>query len=528
MSAERGESALQHDAARFIWPSSCGSVRRRVGRHALVLLLAILLGLALAVRLGLTINNDVAWYIYSANAFLDGGRLYDDVFFEVNPPLMLYLTVPGVALARLSGIGLISGYVLSVFALVALSLSLSAAVSPARWRSGCLILLFLVLVVLPAGDFGQRSHLMVTLALPYLLLTAARLRGDEPCGTALAAVVGAAAGLGFAIKPHYLLVPATLELVLWRRRRRPGSVLRAETLALGAVLASYAASIFAFTPEYLTRVIPYALEVYNSAYRNGWSFVLARPETLLVPMAAFLHLRIRRSLPAPQAVTGDVFTAAALALFAIYLVQMKGWNYHIYPATAMLVLLAGNWALSPPAPGLLLRLAGTTLAGLLVIKAAILADNRYPLMDRLMPYIRANGADAIYFFSSNTWTGFPMTLYADVEWTSRFPAVWLLPGIVNAGNRAGRDGDSEALAEIERFVTEAVVADLAARPPDIVFVDARPEKPWYRRPGFDFIAHFSADRRFAALWAGYRLIGDIQGFEIYERKDAPGASPLIN
>ena len=43
---------------------------------------------------------------------------------------MLYLTVPGVALARLTGFGLVPGYVLSVFAVIALSLSLRAAVHP--------------------------------------------------------------------------------------------------------------------------------------------------------------------------------------------------------------------------------------------------------------------------------------------------------------------------------------------------------------------------------------------------------------
>ncbi|MGH6899042.1 MAG: hypothetical protein ACREJ5_21260 [Geminicoccaceae bacterium] len=405
-------------------------------------------------------------------------------------------------------------YVLSVFAVIALSLRLAAAVLPGRQRSGVLVLMLLVLAILPAGDFGQRSHLMVSLALPYLLLSALRLQGGAPCGTAIAAAVGALAGLGFAIKPHYLLLPATLECLLWWRRRRPSSAFRPETLALAAVLVSYAAAVLLFTPEYLTRVIPYALEVYNGAYRNSWSVVLARPETLLVPLVGLLHLRARRSLAAPQAAMGDVLIAAMLTLFALYLGQMKGWNYHIYPTTAMLVLVAGNLALAA-APGRPVRLVGLALAGLLVSKAAILADNRYPLMDRLRPFIDVRGAEAIYFFSSNTWTGFPMTLYANVAWASRFPALWLLPGIVNATNAAGADRETEALAEIDRFTTEAVIADLSARPPDVVFVDARPWKSWYREPGFDFIGHFSADPRFAALWAEYELIGSVDGFEVY-------------
>jgi hypothetical protein len=147
----------------------------------------------------------------------------------------------------------------------------------------------------------------------------------------------------------------------------------------------------------------------------------------------------------------------------------------------------------------------------------MMADNRDPLMDRLLPYVRENRADEIYFFSSNTWTGFPITVYAGVAWASRFPALWLLPAIVNAEDSAAPGGHSEALAEIDRFETEALIADLSAHPPDIVFVDARPLKPWYRKPGFDFIAHFSADPRFASLWARYQLIDTVGGFEIYSR-----------
>ncbi len=35
----------------------------------------------------------------------------------------------------------------------------------------------------------------------------------------------------------------------------------------------------------------------------------------------------------------------------------------------------------------------------------------------------------MYFFSSNTYTAFPLVVYAEVEWASRFPALWLMPGV---------------------------------------------------------------------------------------------------
>ena len=54
-------------------------------------------------RFSTYINHDVAWYLYSAGRLLDGGRMYQDMFVDVNPPLALYLTVPPVYLARLTG-----------------------------------------------------------------------------------------------------------------------------------------------------------------------------------------------------------------------------------------------------------------------------------------------------------------------------------------------------------------------------------------------------------------------------------------
>jgi hypothetical protein len=150
-----------------------------MGRHGPTLLIALLIAVTVASKLGQTAHADVGWYLYSAGAFLDGGRLYDDVFFEMNPPLMLYLTVPGVVLARLTGLFSVHAYFLTVFAVVAFTLWLATRILPALEGQAGLVIAFVVLAILPAGDFGQRPHLMVCLALPYLLLVADRLHNDK-------------------------------------------------------------------------------------------------------------------------------------------------------------------------------------------------------------------------------------------------------------------------------------------------------------------------------------------------------------
>jgi hypothetical protein len=526
-------------------------VLRALGDARVVMaLFAALITLGAAMWLFRTIHNDVSWYIYSAGALLDGGRLYDDIFFEVNPPLMLYLTVPGVAGARLFGVFPIHGYVATVFALMALSLALTSRVLsrmpdfPDTDRRGFLLLCLVVLVIVPAGDLGQRSHVMLMLALPYMALIALRARG-ESCGAGFAVLLGVLAGVGFSIKPHYLVVPLVLELYLVVRSRKPGGMFRPETRALAGAVIAYLAAVVAFTPEYLGRVVPWALEVYNGAYRNDLVFVLARIETFLLPCVLFLQYRTREAQRVGS--LGDVFVLAAAAFFLSYVAQMKGWNYQILPVTTMILLAlaayiaggirsrhtdAGDTRDTGDTKTLPARTASPVILlaaiplFLLPGKAIVQGDYLFPARDRLVPIVREHAAgSSMYFFSSNTYTAFPLVVYAEVEWASRFASLWLVPGVerwLRTPQEGGADaGSLETLAVIDRYTRDSVVADLTRFEPAIIVVDARDPKPWYDGTGFDFIEHFSSDPRFTAIWERYELIDGEGVFEVYRRCDGP-------
>jgi hypothetical protein len=503
-------------------------------RKARWLLLSLFI-VSIAVRLSQTVNNDVAWYVYSAGAWIDGGRLYRDIFFEVNPPLTLYLTAPAVYLAKFAGLFPVHVYLVYVFVLIALSLALFQRViarlpsaSPASVR-GLVLAGLLALVIAPAGDFGQREHLMMILCLPFVALLAQRASGGI-FGWPLAAVIGAMAGLGFAIKPHFLFVLLAIELYLLLHSRRLVACLRPETVTLAASGLLYGASLILVTPDYLTSVVPYALEVYNANYRNSLGFVLARKETFLVPLTVLLYLTIRRRQSLRELT--DVFLISVVCFFAVYLVQMKGWNYQIYPVTAWLVMsfalvIAGTPGEDPAAAPVpdgarrpILSLAALAMIGIMVLKPLAFGGNNYPLTNYLRPMVQEHATgDSIYFFSSN--------------------ALWLLPGLVNyrRGEPEPASAEREAMMErIERFVTEAVVSDLTRNSPALIMVDARPEKQWYSEPGFDFIAYFSVDPRFRALWSRYEKIEEVEGWQVFRRCDAacsavrprllgPGESP---
>ncbi len=485
------------------------------------------------------INHDTAWYLQSVAAFFDGGRLYRDVFFDVNPPLAFYLAVPPAYLARLTGLFPVDVFVVYVFGLIALSLILVWQLLPARsdrpLGRGLLFAAMLALVVAPAHVFGQREHLMLVLALPYLLLLAGRASGAE-FGRSMAVAVGVLAALGFGLKPHFLLVLAGLELYLLLRRKRLGGLFRSETLAMAAVLLLYGGAVLAVTPDYVTRVVPYALAVYNDAYRNSLTHLLWRQETLFVVLLPLLHL-VARPRTASKAF-GDVFVIAAVCFYVVYFIQMKGWLYHLYPASACLLLAAGAMLFGTPlsAPAEVPVTLGKRPAFNTILTAAIAlmmlvgaalwrGGYRNAYTEAFAPIVREHAAgSSILVLTTEVSRAFPLVNYAGVEWSSRFSALWLLPGLERARRApaAPMTGERRALLdEIEGFLIDAVVADLGKRPPAVVIVDMREEKSYFGGLRFDYLAYFSKDPRFAEIWSRYELLVNFGTYDVYKRRPGP-------
>jgi hypothetical protein len=520
---------------------TAAALRRAVaGTSALIdsrpLLCAVLAALsvaALTLRLGGMINHDTAWYLYATGRLLDGARLYVDIV-ELNPPLAFYLTVPPVMVARLLGLASVDVFVVYVFALAAGSLALTRRVlcslppEEARLRRWLLVAALFAVVALPGPAFGQREHFMVILGLPYLALIAMRANGRAvPLGLALAA--GIAGCLGFALKPPFLAVPAVLELYLFAVRRPRLPLLRSETLALGVSVAVYALSIPLLTPEYVDFIVPMTAAVYG-AFEAPLLVVLARIETLLVPFAIAAVLVMRDRSAGSRAV--EVFLIAGVSDYALYLVQMKGWQYQAYPVSAMLMLIAGA-SLARPHPnqdrsraGALRILRPSLLAVLLLATLmtdlTIRGNYRNGLATALLPLVRANAAEGgVAVLSANVSWGFPLAYYAGADWPLRFPALWPLPGLVRA--RAADRGPAPALDRLERYVTDAVVEDFTRRPPAVVLVDIRARKNYFGDLPFDYLEFFGRDPRFRRLWQDYAFAKAGPSVAVYVRRPGQGA-----
>jgi hypothetical protein len=146
-----------------------------------------------------------------------GARLYIDVV-EINPPLIIWLDTIPVALGHVlhvsSGViynAMTLGLVLASVCCCNSLLRRSLRDAPELRRTVVWALLF-ALLPLAREDFGEREHLFLALALPYVLLTIQSIGGDD-IKPGVSLPVGIAAGIGIALKPYFVTLFVAIEVV---------------------------------------------------------------------------------------------------------------------------------------------------------------------------------------------------------------------------------------------------------------------------------------------------------------------------
>ncbi len=388
-------------------------------------------------------NFDVAWYLYAAGRVLDGARLYVDIV-EVNPPLILALSMTVEAVARLLGIPALVLFPLVVLGLIAVSLALCARLTatllPAGLGRVAILAQAYFLLVHVRPMFGQREHLLLILILPYLHAAAERARGgtlSRPLGIG----TGLLAGVGFGLKPFFLPTFAAVELYLLSRRG--GRIaMRDQALAVVGVLLLYAGAVVVLTPEYFPLARACA-RIYR-AYQPYGALLGPSSWRLVIVAVAIAWARVRvRGLAAEWT---DILSVTVLGLTCAVYLQGKGWLYHWYPAVAVsgiliLVSLAAAWGAS--AAGV--RRGGREIGLVAVVLVSCLWTlARWSAVTErtaeLGAQVRFHAAGAsIFAFSSYAGAGFPLVNETRVSWASRHLTLWQIPGFYQDGGWAQAD-----------------------------------------------------------------------------------------
>jgi hypothetical protein len=481
------------------------------------LMLACVTAAVLFATLRLPLKDDIAWLLYVARRWMAGRALYVDVV-EVNPPLIVWISAIPLEISRLLGVD--AKY-------VAMPAFVAAVLGCGWWASGLLrqlgglftdritvfALIGSVLLIIPAGELGQREHLLVAAVLPYLVLFAGSLDGRRP-GAWDAVFAGVLAGLGCALKPRYAGVFVVLECLAFTRGLRPWRLM---PMAAGVTMVGYAGMIALVCPAYLRRAVPLALALYG-ATDVPFSDLMADSAVILIGETVAVTLLAMRWRNLPERSLLLTLIVFALTSTAICFLDGKDWFYHRLPAMVTIVLALLAWAASTFAQRRAAPAGVTFTMGLAGLAAVIFAIATYQRIEpemaqavepndstvaRLEQIVRKQHARTYIAFSEWIALGFPVVNNTGVAWASRFDSMWALKGELW---RAHFDPATATEWPVGRWV----VHDFIAGCPDIAVVDTR--------EGTNYIGVLSAaDPAFARAWSRYRLISAFDGLAVYKR-----------
>jgi hypothetical protein len=464
---------------------------------------------ALSVHLSGFMNLDNASMLYASERLVAGEKPYVD-FYEVNPPLILWIYALPVLAANIFAIDAIPAFFVFVMMLALTSLSLayremqSQSFFDKKITRG-VVFSGLAITVLGCSGllYGQREHFFILLILPYFIqsLTLARER-EWGMRQMLIALM---AGIGFSIKPFFVLVWGANELIGALAARRLRLLCRPTNIVIGLTGVTYIGFAYWLTPNYFSLIIPYLQLTYIGF--NAPFAELFKAGMLLAVMYALPQFFVKTEGSAR--LVKHRLLACMIAGIAILVMQTKGWVNHYYPmmffgSLSFAVLLAyilerkpeltlRNFALMWCMGFVVFLLPVFQLAGFRESQAA-----QKDYIAQIEKYVIQNRAQGkpLLILSYNLGAAFPAMNYLPVTFPFHFHSQWLLPGIA-AAEKAG--GATPELDAARQFAIDTLAGDLERLKPPVVVVDNNN----------NYIEDFSRDDRFSALWKNYRQAGKI-------------------
>jgi hypothetical protein len=487
-------------------------------------------------QLPVPVNHDAAWILLGAQRLLDGAAFGEQVV-DVNPPLAWWISAIPVALAGATGLPIGPVFKCFIIALslgsVALGFSLMRKLNiGAESRHLLCVLLLAVLLIAPGYDFGQREHIMVILALPWVWMAAARVSGVQ-VPPSQAGAIAVLAACGICLKPFFVLIPIAVEVAVLALTRRPALLWRIENLVMVAFGLGYIAAVWLFAPAYFTAIGPAVMANYV-AYNTSLDRVLIKSLVMLgLPLLAVSAIFLttwRSGIPRPV-VAGLAATFGAL-LAAV--VQMKGWMYHLYPAAAFMAIPLAFIVSMPAGTG---RSGSTRLPVVLcalglafvIVRPAVLfvADMqddtgtraRVEAMARAVQGPDGNGYK-VFAFNSSPRDVMPAVLLANARWSSVACCFHFIPALVQDNHGlSGLTADEMALRKANALAQiEGIAADLARERPEVILVDDDRYKLGFHGLKFDWLSFADGHAGLGSQLRHYERGGRIGDFIVLRRK----------
>lgn len=466
---------------------------------ALRLAVAAVILLAFAIQMVGGLNPDVSWLLTVGERMLSGQHLYIDIY-ELNPPMSALLYLPFVALAQIVGAPAEPIVVAAVLLLAVLALAIGTDIL----RRGGLVsntgiwwlIASTALTILPGQNFGEREHIAVILLLPLLAVSALRSTGQTPAFAHMV-IAGLAAGLVMTIKPHFALPILLIALYSAFRAQSWRAIFNPEHVLAGLVLIAYWLAVWVWFPSFFSTMLPLASTAYLADRASLVSLVFGLPLVPIWLLLAGLVLLYRREMVSGS---NGQYVAAALGFFLAYLVQGKGFVYHLLPTQLLLGLVFAQCFVDRNAQGrgkaIPIALAVCLLAapGIHAIQGNSLRNEALEVLAPLGPGLKiANLTSQLEIASP---------LHRDLGGTlvNSGPCLWITLGAVRQRIATTDPAVVQEMAALETYERSRLRDDMLANPPDIILAGG---------DQFDWIGWASQDPEIAVMLSGYALLAQV-------------------
>ena len=461
------------------------------------------------------LTHDVVWQFWISRQMLGGAILYDDII-EINPPLWFWMGVAISWIANQIGLSAIFLLKFSVVTSALISTLLTDSFLPRnglKHRSFVAIASFFVLTLLPIYDFGQREQLALIAALPYCALISARCR-CESVPALKAVTIGLMAAAGFALKHYFAAVPLLLEIMLIVSLRRKYRPLRPETLILAASAVIYVAVIVAFTPEFLTKVVPMVRLAYGGYENPLLALLIGEHQTAIYIL--LLALIISRRICDFRISNTAAYLVATCGFAIAYFAQQKGWQYHSLPISGLLTinlitLLAEARKRLVPGRSLLAgSFALATVFWIFIYSIGPYRSGEEAAFNSATKSLKPG--DTIFVASTGPRLAWPMVEEQGYKWPSRYFALWTTAGTEAPGTSPEKKRKFEHLAE---DIRTDIAHDLTCLPPKIILVENPIRNRHLSQSDFSYIKYLRLDDALANFLENYTFAGKETGMDIY-------------
>lgn len=458
------------------------------------------------------LNPDVSWLLTVGERMLAGQQLYFDIH-ELNPPMSALLYLPFVALANAMSLPpeplVIGAILLLAFASLGFSVFIlhraGVIEQPGLWW----LVSLMALTLLPGDNFGEREHIAVILLLPMLSIATLYQQGRSPALVA-AIISGLMAGLVMTIKPHFALPILAVALfgAVMARSWRP--IFNLPHVIAGAVLLAYWLAVWFCFPGFFDTMLPIASDAYVADRRPllALAFNWLSASFWLILAGLVLIYRVELS----KGALGS-YLAATAGFFLVYLIQGKGFIYHLMPAQLLVSLVFAYCFLRRNAVG---RMAPVNvgLAIALLAYPSALDIRGEGWRNEAREILRPLGAGLkIANLTSQLEIASPLHREVGGTLINSGPCLWITLG---AARRRVATTDTVVIArlnELEAFERAQLLADFTATAPDIILSGG---------DLFDWMAWARQEPQLAEILGDFMLVASVgdepMALKIYQRR----------